>query len=661
MDVPLIYSPTSATQLNTVVTINSSDPINPTVDLTLTGQGVYDGPHMFLQYSSHDWGDRRSGAYSRWFLPITNDGNSTLTITALTMSDSRFIVDESVVLPLTISSIETVQIGIWFHPEHGIDYNGVLTIISDAVGQGSVDISLKGAGVSTFYPIGTPLWSYMITGGYDDSPKAIVPIQDITGDGVDDVLIGSEDDYIRCFNGNASVTGDVLWATPIYAGYTYRQTCMTTIPDINDDGYQDLIVGIAGGDRSITAFSGKTGQQIWKHDTHEYGDGGWVYQVDATCDYNNDGKPDVLAATGDDGSDTDPRRVYCLNGLTGVSIWERPSPSSGTLFSVIGVEDFTGDGKPDVVTGGSDQQETEGRIFGINGANGLVEWTRSPSGTSVWGLMQLDDINGDGKKDIAAGDFGGMMLLLNAATGAILHYKNLGSYIILRLENMGDVNKDGYRDILVAYSGSQGVVLSGFDGEYIWTVPLADKAWNVANIGDISWDGYNDAIIGTLSQSNFGYFLDGTDGETIKMVAASDAVDALNAIPDIVGDSSMEMVMGARDGMVTCFSGGYDSTYIGKPDPAAHPDDIPITVFPNPFRDQLNIHIELDHQASVKMELVDMTGRFICLIREGLYPPGEHAIIYDRSYVNGQRIKPGMFYLKATTGSHVRWVKVIAE
>ncbi|MBN1197775.1 MAG: VCBS repeat-containing protein, partial [Bacteroidales bacterium] len=454
--------------------------------------------------------------------------------------------------------------------------------------------------------------------------------------------------------------GDVLWATAIYSGYTYRQTCMTTISDINNDGYRDVIVGTAGGDRSIIAFSGKTGQQIWKHDTHEYGDGGWVYQVDAAYDYNNDGKPDVLASTGNDGNNTGPVRVYCLNGLTGTSIWERPNPAAGPLFSVIGVEDFTGDGKPDVVTGGSNQQESEGGIFGINGASGQVEWTRPASGTSVWGLMQLDDINGDGKKDVATGDFSGMMLLLNAATGSVLHNKNLGYYIILRLEDMGDVNKDGYRDILVAYSGSQGIVLSGLDGEYIWTVPLADKAWNVANIGDISWDGYNDAIIGTLFQSNYGYFLDGTDGTTMQIVPASDAVDALNAIPDIVGDLSMEMVLGARNGIVTCFSGGYDSTYIGEPDPALPPENILLTVYPNPFREQLNIHIELDHQASVKMELVDMTGRFICLIREGIFSIGKHAIRYDR-YAASQEIKPGLFFLKATIGTQVQWKKVIAE
>jgi len=661
VNVPLIYTPVAAVPLNTQVTIYSTDPLDPTVPVTLTGQGVYNGPHIYLPSTSHDWGDRRAGAYSRWYLPVTNDGSTVLTISGLNMNDPHFIVDESVVLPMTVPSNGTAQIGIWFHPEEGVNYTGILTIVSDAVGQSSLDVSLEGIGVESKYPIGTPLWNYTITGGYDNSPKAIVPIQDITGDGVEDVLVGSEDDYIRCFNGNASGTGDVLWATEIYAGYTYSQKCMTTIDDINNDGYRDVIVGTAGGDRSITAYSGKTGLLIWKHDTHEYGGGGWVYQVDARYDYNNDGKPDVLGCTGNDGSNTGPVRVYCLNGLTGISIWERPNPDSGPLFSVIGVEDFTGDGKPDVLAGGSNQQENAARLFGINGANGSISWTNYPSGTSTWGLMQLDDINNDGKKDVAAGGFGGQVVLINSVSGANLHYLNTGSFIINRLQDMGDVNKDGYRDILVAHSSPKGIIINGFNGQYIWQVPLADQSSNVANIGDVSWDGYNDAIIGTLYQTNYAYFLDGSDGATLASTPVPSPVDAINSIPDIVGDESKEMVLGGRNGLVACLSGGYDTSTVSVSPAQDIVRQNIVTVFPNPVNDQLNIRVNLDQQAFVKLELFDFSGRFICLIHQGIYTSGEQIFTWNRQTVAGNRVKPGMFYLKATTGNQLHWVKVIVE
>src|SRR4030042_3493022 len=196
----------------------------------------------------------------------------------------------------------------------------------------------------TEYPIGTLLWQYQISGGSDNSPKAIRAIPDINNDDIDDVVVCSEDNNIRCFNGGALGAGSVLWTHNIYSGNIYAQHGLAITEDINNDGYNEVVVGTTGGDRSIECLSGVNGTTLWTHDTHEYGTGGWVYQVDCRFDYNNDDVIDVLAVTGDDSSDTGPKRVYCLNGATGVSLWERPLGGPG--FAVMGVEDFTGDGVP---------------------------------------------------------------------------------------------------------------------------------------------------------------------------------------------------------------------------------------------------------------------------------------------------------------------------
>jgi hypothetical protein len=652
VNVPLTYTPVAAEPLNTQVSINSNDPINPTVEVTLTGNGVYNGPHISLAATSHDWGTRRAGAYSRWYLMLTNDGSTTLSITNLEMSDPHFIPDQGIQLPLNVQPLETANLGIWFHPEEGIPYNGTLTISSNAVGQETLDVALSGAGIDTVYPMGTQLWSYMITGGSDDSPKAIGPVQDITGDGVDDVIVCSEDDFIRCFNGNASITGDVLWSTFIYAGAVYDQNSLSTIDDIDGDGFRDVIVGTAWGDRSIIALSGKTGQQIWKHDSHEYGDGGWVYQVDARYDYNNDGFPDVLAATGNDGNGTGPVRVYCLNGKTGLSIWEYPV--GGPVFSVIGTEDFTGDGKPDVVAGASNQNETAGKVIGLDGTNGSLKWTHPTTGTSVWGLLQVDDVNGDGKKDIASGDYSGKVELLNAVTGAQLKQVAIGNVLILRLQSMGDVNKDGHPDFLVAHSGTNGVMIDGYNGTVLWSKPLADKSWCVANIGDITFDGYNDAIIGTLYQSNYAYFLNGYDGDILDYVGTLTPVDALNAIPDIVGDSTMEMVIGGRNGAVVCLSGGYDTTVIiGVPGHMAGTGGM--VIYPNPSRGGFTVRMDLGSDARVTFRLVSLTGRASAELRTESLSAGIHELGFRAP--NGT--PPGVYLLEARSGTFTWRQKVV--
>ena len=502
--IPLTYTPTQTGTLDVTVFVESTDPINPSVGVNLTGEAANSGPSIFVPVDIHDYAGVRMKAFTRWFLEIENIGDETLIIENIDSDENSFIIDESVVFPLNISPLNSTTIGIWFNPTEGGYYSGELSIENNDLINNPYIVNLEGYGLDQEWPIGEALWNYNINAGYDNSPKAIAPIQDITGDNIDEVIICSEDNYIRCFNGNSSGIADVMWEVEIYSGNIYDQPGLTIIQDINSDGYEDLVVGTAGGDRSITAYSGKTGDIIWKHYTSEYGNGGWVYSVEATHDYNGDEIVDVLASTGDDSEDTGPKRIYCLNAIDGISIWE--TPLGGPGFSAIGVNDFTGDGIPDAIGGASNADETQGRIYGINGSNGNILWTKNTGGSSVWALLQLDDITGDGIKDVAAGDFGGNYYYINPVNNTQIFQGSINGSLILRFEKLDDVNSDGYLDVLVAHSKSNGIVLNGFDGSNIWFKSLTDKAWNVAPIDDLNGDGINDVIIGTLYSSNYGYF-----------------------------------------------------------------------------------------------------------------------------------------------------------
>jgi hypothetical protein len=424
--------------------------------------------------------------------------------------------------------------------------------------QGNIEVNLTGEGVEDNYPMGDELWTYTINTSYDNSIKAITPISDISGDGIHDVIVCSEDDFIRCFNGNSSTTADILWENE--AGSVYGQNDLCIIEDINNDGFEDVVAGLAWGVRAVKVLSGKTGELLWIYDTHAYGDGGWVYQVSAKYDYNGDGFSDVLAATGNDGNNTGPKRIFCLNGLTGAVIWD--AYTDGPNFSVIGVEDFTGDGLPDVIGGASNLNETQGKVYGINGVYGSITFEHTTSGSSVWALEQLDDISGDGIMDIIAGDFGGHYYLMNPASGSPINTGNVGTSLLLRFERLEDVNGDGYSDIAVGHSGTNAVAVNGFNGQNIWLTGLADKCWNIDKIKDVSGDGINDLVAGTLYSSNFCYFLDGVNGDALYQVNYGEPIDGISAIPDITGDGSWEMIAGGRDGKLTCFSGGLNSTVL---------------------------------------------------------------------------------------------------
>ncbi len=78
IDIPFIFKPTEIGTLNTIVTIESTDPVTSEVDVTLVGEAVFDGPHINIPYASHNYGNIRSNATTRWYLEIYNDGNQTL-------------------------------------------------------------------------------------------------------------------------------------------------------------------------------------------------------------------------------------------------------------------------------------------------------------------------------------------------------------------------------------------------------------------------------------------------------------------------------------------------------------------------------------------------------------------------------------------------------
>jgi len=555
--IPLVYEPQGAGELDAIATVESNDPVDPTVDITLTGNSVNPGPDIYLPEDTRDYDSVRINAYTRWLMEIQNIGDEELTIVDIEPDDGHFIVDDQVTFPLDIDVLSSIEIGIWFQPSEDTAYNAILSISSNDPDENPYTVSVQGEGFDMDYPIGELLWDYQITGSYDTSPKAIAPIPDVNGDGFADVIICSEDDFIRCINGNSHATGDVLWEHEIYAGSVYSQKGLVITEDVDNDGYNDVVVGSAWGGRLIRTISGRTGEEIWTHDTHEYGGGGWVYQVDCSYDYNGDGTTDVLASTGDDSSDTGPKRVYCLDGEDGTSIWE--CPLGGPGFSVIGVEDFTGDGKADVLAGCSDEGETTGYAKGINGATGSVSWTFTADGTSVWALEQIDDITTDGIKDVIIGDFYGNIYGLDATNGDEEYSNSVGTYtIITRFAKLDDVNSDGHPDILPAHLGSGAKVIDGATGDFIWSHTVADKPASVSRIEDITGDGINDVIVGTLPTNKYCYFLNGVDGSELKSIDYGTSVDAIAVIPDIAGDGSWEMIAGGRNGYITCFSGGLD-------------------------------------------------------------------------------------------------------
>jgi len=658
-EIPLIFKPQEVGPLNVTVNIFSNDPVNPEVDVTLTGEGVIAGPSINVPVTSYSYGYVRINAMTRWFMQIENIGDENLEISGIESNEPTISIDDNTEFPLSISPLEVIQVGVWFSPPTAITYQGMLEISSNDPLNPSVEVTVGGTGLETDYVIGSQVWMTTINSGWDNSPKAIAPIEDISGDGVGDVIVCTEDNFVRCFNGNAYDHGDILWEYEIYSGNLYQQAELFIAEDIDGDGFQEVVVGTTGGDRSVRMINGKTGELIWAFGTDYWGDGGWVYAVDATQDHNGDDVPDVLACAGDDSSDTGPNRAFCVDGTNGDLLWNTPREGPG--FGIICIEDVNGDGEYDVLYGASNNSETEGMVKCLDGQDGSIIWQETTEGSSVWGLVQLNDINEDEIADVAVGDFYGNYIGYDGSDGDELFSGSVGSYkIITGLQGLDDLNEDGFIDFTVGSSSTSCVAVNGYDGTNIWSKPLADKCWNVDRIADISGDGINDVIAGTLFSNNYVYFLDGVSGEELESVSFGQAVDAVSSVFDINGDGSMEIVAGGREGKVVCYSGGLDA-WTSVNDQTANINFFTIKTNPNPFVEGVKISIETSEEIHCAVKIYSMGGK---LIRDfGTHQFSENTTEFTWNGIDqsGSKVIRGLYFLEISNGNHYKTIKLIKQ
>ena len=122
--------------------------------------------------------------------------------------------------------------------------------------------------------------------------------------------------------------------------------------------------------------------------------------------------------------------------------------------------------------------------------------------------------------------------------------------------------------------------------------------------------------------------LNGVDGEDLKSFNYSTPVDAINAIPDIVGDATMEMVIGGRDGKVYCYSGGTGLNVGIIENNGFEIYDIS-NAYPNPFSDQITISFEVEQESFISLRVYDLSGKVVSNLVNHNLTSGKHSVIWN--------------------------------
>lgn len=254
-----------------------------------------------------------------------------------------------------------------------------------------------------------------------------------------------------------------------------------------------------------------------------------------TYDFNGDGNLDLMAVD----VSANPPVIQILWGEGDGTFSVGPSTTLPGVFSVVGVADFNGDGKPDLLLGSGQSSDTVNASLEVLLGNGDGTFTPATGATINVGpaayAVAIADFNGDGKLDIAVPDGingapkpgGGqntppLAILLGNGDGTFMRVPNCCGTPGLQAHNVvaADLNNDGKLDLAVSISDNPSsfvVSLQGAPPVYIETF--------LGN-GD-----------GTFQPSNYSSLLpsqslSGADG-TIGLYAA-----------DLNGDGKLDFVTG---------------------------------------------------------------------------------------------------------------------
>lgn len=380
----------------------------------------------------------------------------------------------------------------------------------------------------------------------------------------------------------------------------YFGSAIAEVEDISGDGLPDFLVGSpnesdwgteAGRAYLIDGATGQVLQTLSSANPEKLGNFGRV--VSGVGDVNGDGTSDLLvgAPSESPGDVNEAGRAYLIDGATGEAFRALTSPNSEKLGSygaaVSGCGDVNGDGTPDLLVGAPNEShggiDEAGRVYLIDGANGEVLHTITSPNPKEFGdfgrpISEIGDVNGDSTPDLLIGQHeSSRAYLIDGTTGEVLQTltspsSKYGEYGRV-LSGVRDVNGDGTPDLLVgAPSESPGNVdeagrvylIDGADGKMLRTLtsPNAENSGSfgsaVAGIWDVSGDGVPDLLVGARNESSSGkeeagraYLIDGANGEVLKTLSSpngnklGDFGAVVSGLGNVKEDGTLDLLVGA--------------------------------------------------------------------------------------------------------------------
>jgi outer membrane protein assembly factor BamB len=676
----ITFAPVASGLVNGSLQIGSNDPLHPTETVTLSGQGQFVNPTIWLSASAHNYGNVWVGGdgVSRWVLRIANTGISSLEIVDLNLNISEFYVGGYSGFPITIAPNDTFDLSVFFQPSAAQPFTDTLSIESTDPSNPFVFVELTGTGQAGPFNLGYQFWNFQVpdnpvTSFNEYRPLALKSIEDVTGDGSPDVLIASHNYWTICLDGAGSGMTHEVWRFSSYIsnfsagdiGNTNdpfpQQKALSISEDLNNDGFQDVVIGTGGGNEHVYTLDGTNGSIIWQFGTdHPDSFGlGDITSVNTDEDFNGDGVKDVLAtgSAADESGLTGRRSIYCFNGPDGSSIWQYFIGSHIRDIAVLG--DVNINGHTDVVIGTGNGALNSYSVVAVesSGPTGPTLIWSFPIGSGPGGCKNVIRFNVPNETaDVIAGEYFGSVYRLDGEFGTQVWQFSLGSTTITYLSIIEDVDGDGLDDVLVCSYDNSFYCVSGANGNQIWSRFFGDFTWSSQAIPDLNGDQQQDVVV--ACRNDVLYVLDGTDGTSLLEYPMNSGMlqgaRLANILPDLDNNNSYEILGASEDGKIVALSGGTGAVTGIKQDLSLNiPKEYRLNQnYPNPFNPSTTISFDLPEAARVEIKIYDILGRLIRSFEFNSLPAGIHEVVWNGKDRNNINAPSGIYIYLARLNEH---------
>ena len=448
--------------------------------------------------------------------------------------------------------------------ELGTSYANVADINGDGSPElvvGSATASSMGLNRNGYVEMISGRWGFTVwrVNGTADSEGIgayVARVEDLNGDGIADVLAANSEFSSNSLYHNGMVmaisgqTGQILWQTTGAHDNALLGQNAESLPDVNGDGVDDILVLNPDGfgtwlseNGSTVVLSGADGSQLWKFEGLFNGErfGMTWMQVE---DMDMDGVGDIVLGSPEADAMGLPSsgHVTALSGANGMMIWQRSGMYMYGRYgeTIFDAGDINGDGFGDIVmaspaasTGSFWNPLTDnGLVEAISGMGGYPLWvaTGSISGAHLGNAMIVaEDVNGDGFKDFLSGS--GLADSGNFANnGEIMAISGMGGYPLwstqgdsndahlgTNIRMINDLDGDGVEEVLswVTYADTGDLINNGSvrahngaTGAELWR---HDGSTNDMRMGDavtmgddFDFDGFDDIYVASSEADSNG-------------------------------------------------------------------------------------------------------------------------------------------------------------